>query len=296
MGIGAEECSVAILANPIAGTRSSRKSLNELIEVLRVTGLNPFLCQRPEDLSDIIAQQGENIRCVIAAGGDGTLREVLNRLGNTPVSIFPLGNENLVARHFGFRKSSRQTSEAVRAGNTRPLDLGLANGRVFAFMVGVGFDAEVVHSVHQHRKGHVNKFTYALAIRRAWHGYQFPEIDVEIMETAERLRGAMVMLFNLPVYGLGLPIAVQADPADGRLDLYVFQRPGRWELIRYVCAVILGMHLSLKDVQRRQIQRVRFWSKDKVPIQIDGDPAGYLPMEVEAVQGRWRLIVPRSQE
>ena len=296
MGKGAEECIVAILANPIAGTRSSRKSLHELIDVLRATGLKPSVCRRPEELSDIIAQQGDNIRCVIAAGGDGTLREVLNRVGNTPVSIFPLGNENLVARHFGLRRSSRQMTETLRAGITRPLDLGLSDGRVFALMVGVGFDAEVVHTVHQHRRGHVNKVTYVLAIRRAWRGYQFPEIDVEILETGERLRGAMVMLFNLPAYGLGLPVAVQADPADGRLDLYVFQRPGRSELVRYLCAVILGMHLSLKDVQRRQIQRVRLWSKDKVPIQIDGDPAGYLPMEVEAVEGRWRLIVPPNEE
>src|SRR5581483_11204895 len=152
MNTGHEGADVAILANPIAGSASSPRLLEELVAGLIAQGLKPTVCRRPQELSLLASSAAKSLRCVIAAGGDGTLAEVLNRAPDVPVSILPLGNENLVARHFDCPKSSPLLIQSVLAGKLRLMDLGRMNGRYFTLMAGVGFDADVVHRVHRNRR------------------------------------------------------------------------------------------------------------------------------------------------
>ncbi len=292
MDMDQEGQQVAILANPIAGSASSPKLLDELVNVLAAQGLIPTVCRRPEELSILAAEQPNPLRCVVAMGGDGTLAEVLNRAPRVPVAIFPMGNENLVARHFGCRKSSSLLGQTVVAARPRHLDLGIMNGRHFTLMAGIGFDAEVVRRVHRQRRGHVNKLSYAVATLLTLRHYDFPTVEVQIEDSGEWLRGALIMVFNLPVYALGLPVAAKADPGDGFLDLFVFQRPGIRNLLRYIYAISKGRQARLTDLQHRLVKRVFLRSEKRVPIQIDGDPAGFLPATIEVAPGSWRLLAP----
>jgi diacylglycerol kinase family enzyme len=100
------------------------------------------------------------------------------------------------------------------------------------------------------------------------------------------------LVFNVPAYGLGLPIAGKARPDDGWLDLFVFQRPGVLNLARYLGAVLCRCHERLPDVQHRRVRRVHLRADGPVPVQADGDPAGFLPVTVEVVPAAWRLLAP----
>src|SRR5262245_12712018 len=91
---------VLILANPKAGPRALRKPLDDLLAHLRFRGLEPSVCWEREALPDQVKKANGSLRCVVAAGGDGTFQEVLNRVPGCPIAVFPMGNENLVARHF----------------------------------------------------------------------------------------------------------------------------------------------------------------------------------------------------
>jgi diacylglycerol kinase family enzyme len=283
---------VAILANPVAGRGSRRGSVAGLVRELRDHGLEPVLCRRREHLPALLNASGPDIRCVVAAGGDGTLAEVLNRAPGWPVALLPLGNENLVARHFRIGRSGRKLARSIAAGSLQRLDLARANGRLFSLMAGAGFDAEVVHRVDAGRQGNINQLSYAWPLVDALRSYPFSAIDVEMDETGERLRGAMVFVFNLPRYALGLPIAPQAREDDGLLDLCVFQRPGRWNLARYSLAVLAGLHGKLPDFEHRRVRRVRLSSEQRMPLQTDGDPAGCLPVLIEVVPGALSLVLP----
>jgi diacylglycerol kinase family enzyme len=250
------------------------------------------LCRRREDLSTVLRTADRDLRCVVAAGGDGTLAEVLNRAPGCPVAVLPLGNENLVAKHFAVRRSGTALARAIAAGRLGHLDLARANERLFALMAGAGIDAEVVHRVHASRRGNINQLSYALPILKAVQTYPFPAMDVEIDESGERLRGAMVFVFNLPRYGLGLPIAPQARADDGLLDLCVFQRPGWRNLARYALAVLARNQQALPDFEHRRVRRVRLSAAERVPLQTDGDPAGCLPATIEVVPGALALVLP----
>jgi diacylglycerol kinase family enzyme len=281
---------VAILANPVAGRGPRGHLVDELADELRRRRLKPTVCRERDDLTALVQSGQDALRCVVAAGGDGTLNEVINRAPGVPLSILPLGNENLVARQFGLPASAQKLAEAIELASVRRLDLARLAGRYFCLMAGVGIDAAVVRGVHHRRRSHISKWHYALPALTSLCTYSFPPIDVEIAESGERLRGTTVFLFNMPRYGLGLPIASSARPDDGRLDLWVFEDPGVRNLARYLVAVLSGRHEDLRDVRHRLVKQVRLTSEKQVPLQTDGDPAGWLPATIEVAPGELQLI------
>jgi diacylglycerol kinase family enzyme len=285
---------VLILGNPHAGTGASIRHVEELVGALRTHGFEPRVCWEREELSAAVeATPREELRCIVAAGGDGTLIEVLNRAPGLPVTVLPLGNENLVARYCRLGRSGRRLAEVIATGQLVEADLGRVNGRLFCLMASAGIDADVVHRVHARRSGHINKLSYVLPLLRAFWSYRYPPIEAVIEETGETLRGAMVHVFNLPQYALGLPVAEGVKPHDGCLDLLVFERPGFWSLLRYVHAIRGKRHRKLPDVQHRLVRRVRL-TGDRVPLQTDGDPAGSLPAHIEVVPDGLTLLTARA--
>jgi diacylglycerol kinase family enzyme len=287
---------VPILANPRSGSGKSRRIVEELVIALRGWGLTPALCWQREELDALVAEAGrEEVRCVVAAGGDGTLLEVINRAAGIPATVLPLGNENLVARHCGIARSGRFLAETIAAGRVRRFDLARANGRLFCLMASVGLDADVVHRVHRRRRGHINRLSYLVPFLQALQSYRFPLVDVQIEDSGECLHGATVFVFNLPEYALGLPIAADGCAEDGLLDLCVFERTGVLELFRYLAAVVARKHRNLPDFQHRRVRQVRLSSGGAAPLQIDGDPAGCLPAMIEIVPATLRLVVPEAQ-
>jgi diacylglycerol kinase family enzyme len=288
---------VPILANPRAGSGKSRRIVDGLVNALRARNLTPAVCWRREELDDVLACSGrEEIRCVVAAGGDGTLLEVVNRAAGVPATILPLGNENLVARYLGLTRSGAELAEVIAAGSVTQFDLARANGRLFCLMASVGLDADVVHRVHRRRRGHINRLSYVIPLMQAIQNYQFPTVEVTIEDTGERLQGGTVFLFNLPRYALGLPIAADGSAEDGLLDLCVFERPGVLELLRYLAAVVTRRHGKLPDFYHRKVRRVRLESMEPAPIQTDGDPAGSLPAVIEVIPSALPLVVARTQK
>jgi diacylglycerol kinase (ATP) len=285
---------VPILANLRAGASDSRAAVLALEQALRRERLSPILCWRREELSSVIESSRDDVRCVVAAGGDGTLMEVLNRAPGLPVAVLPLGNENLVAGYWGVRRRSGiRLARLIAAGFVRILDLGAANGRLFCLMASAGLDAEVVARLHRHRRGHVNHFSYASPLVRTLYRYRSPPIDVEILDTGERLRGSMVVVFNLPKYALGLPLAPDATAEDGWLDVCVLERPGVVNLLRYATAAVRHQLGELPDVHRRRVRAVRLSAVEPVPLQADGDPAGMLPRTIRVVPASMRLVLPQ---
>lgn len=101
--------------------------------------------------------------------------------------------------------------------------------------------------------------------------------------------------FNLPCYGGGFRLMPTARGADGWLDVCVFQGAGWWNALRLLASVLAGVHTSLSDCVTFRAERLRVESPARVPYQLDGDPGGYLPVEIEVVPRRLRLVVPRGR-
>ena len=221
-------------------------------------------------------------RCIVAAGGDGTVSALLNERPGVPIAVLPAGTENLFARHFRFDGRPERLARAIAEGRVRSLDLGVAGRKRFSLMAGVGFDADVVtrhHASRLARSGRArptHRGAYVEPVLRSSFTYRFPTLRVRVDDPGaeETIEGTSVFVFNLPRYALGLPFAPAARGDDGRLDLVVFREPGPFRALYYLWLVLRGAHLDREDVHHRRVRSATIESVESVPFQLDGDPGG----------------------
>ncbi|NQU21525.1 MAG: hypothetical protein HQ567_09595 [Candidatus Nealsonbacteria bacterium] len=180
------------------------------------------------------------------------------------------------------------------------MDAAKANGRIFLLMIGCGFDGEVVRRVHDRRTGHIRSRNYVKPILQTIRSYQYPELrvywtDRDAPPDDSSSPSAVVRWlfgFNLPCYGGGLRLAPEADGTDGELDVCAFARGGWWHTLRYAAAVAVRRHQRMADCTVRRVKRLRIAADVEVPYQLDGDPGGVLPVDVEVLPQRLTIVVP----
>ncbi len=296
---------VLVVTNPNAGARSGHSLIERLVSGLESDG---FVVQVVTQLADLAAipasPQQAGVRAVIAAGGDGTVSTVANETpAGTPLAVLPLGTENLLAKYLNVRQDVDQIRHLVTRGATVQLDAGRAGPRLFLLMAGCGFDAEVVRRLHQQRTGHIHHLSYVKPIFDSIRSYDYPELRVycepatEMDAATNRQReqpyisARWVFVVNLPRYAAGLQIVPDAVGTDGMLDVCTFKDGSLLSGLRYLTGVLLGQHRSWDDCSTQRTRRLRIESDGDVPFQLDGDPGGQLPVEIEAIPGRLNLIV-----
>ena len=278
---------IGIVANAASGIGRSRRLVDQLVTHLERVGLRTEVAWTPSDRSALAtkaADSGEDCRCLVAVGGDGTVSALLNERPDRPVTVLPAGTENLVARHFGLRRDPRLLAGTISSGRSIPVDVGLAADRRFLLMAGFGFDAEIVSRHHRgrvSRSGSVkptNRMAYVKPILDTSFSYHFPNISVRIEDpgSLETLQGTTVFVFNLPRYALGLPFVPFTREDDGWLDLIVFREPGPFQALYYLWKVVCGIHLNDPGVFHRRVRKVTVSADEPIPVQLDGDPGGYL--------------------
>lgn len=315
---------VLIAANPVAGSGKRWRAIERLSVELQQRNFHPRIIESLDELAQETAKLlGEGkLRAVVAAGGDGTAAEIVNRTPKgSPVAIFPLGTANLLASYLGIQHDPVIVAEMIAEGHTEWLDAGQANGRMFLLMASVGFDAEVVRRLHAARQGHISPWSYAKPILQCIGNYKYPQLRVYRMPAEEAMepstatdaiaRGGKyqelrasnnanwpppicccwAFVFNLPRYGGGLNFAPAANGFDGQLDLCTFQRGGLLAGLRYLTAVLRGRHQTLSQFNGCQGQRFRIEADDDVYYQLDGDVGGLLPLEIETLPRRLRVVV-----
>ncbi|TWU05666.1 diacylglycerol/lipid kinase family protein [Stieleria varia] len=297
---------VIIVSSPKAGSGAGREQIPRLVEMLTESEIHHHLTVSIDEMIDHVARirsTGEAEPLVIAAGGDGTVSLVAKHLDcETRILPLPLGTENLLAKYFGHSCNAAHVMQTIRTGTEFRLDAGLANGQLFLVMVSCGFDADVVRRLHLKRRGHIRKFSYAKPIWQSLMRYSFPRIRVSLgfngidpptgTAVGDGDEVAWAMVFNLPKYGGGLHIIPDSVGNDGKLDLITMKNGSVFHGLRYVMGIATGRHQTFSDVKRCQATKLRLESERRVPYQVDGDYAGRLPLEIEILPSRVRLLVP----
>lgn len=289
---------VLICTSPKAGSGANRALVPDLTERLQSRGFTVHVSSDIDEITRLAThhQTQDDLLCIAAAGGDGTLSLVASKVSpEVTVMPLPLGTENLLARYIGQTPSVDDALATISSGKTVCLDAGEASGKLFLIMCSAGFDAEVVHQMHRSRRGHISKLSYLKPIVKSMWRYMFPKILVS-SETSDRVTPlCWTFVFNLPRYGGGLPIAPSASGTDGRLNLIGFEQGSFIQGLRYLYNVWRQRHLQLKDVHTMEVARIELKTanpKAKIPYQLDGDFAGYLPVSISVKPRRFRLLVP----
>jgi len=292
---------IVVAANPYRGAARPRTRVETLVTALAVAGRRARVVWDAEERADLLGDPGAmaEVRCVVAAGGDGTVAAVLNELrGDVPLAVLPTGNENLFARALGFDVAPARLVRAIVGGASRRLDLGQARTatgtRRFGLMLSAGFDADVIHRAARWRASggtprRVGRASYVRPVGAALWAYDHAPVSV----TADgvTVTGAYCMIANLPDYPMALSLTPGARADDGLLDWVALERPGLMALTGYAWAVIRARHRALSHVRGGRARRFRLSSTAPVPVQLDGEPGGCTPVDIEVLPAALAVVV-----
>lgn len=285
---------VAIQRNPRSGSGRKRQHLRDLIAALKRQGLRPRMFRNRETMHRMVTdpERRESLVCIVAAGGDGTIGDVINRCPGIPVCPFPLGTENVLCRYLKMPLCGETAAKLIAGGQPRALDLGSSGDRRFLLMASIGFDAEVIRRLHNARSGNISHLNYIRPIVGTAIGYSYPELRVSLDDQDEPIRGSLVVAANVPAYAFRLPITPDARPDNGRLNVCIFHKPGSLQLLKYWLSVRRTAHLGRDDVTICDASRVRIESDQPVALQMDGDPAGTTDCMFEVLPAAIQVFAP----
>ena len=281
-----------IILNPAAHSEKAVR-LTERIHAL-CTGAEVRLTSMPGDAERIAREAvGEGFTTLIAAGGDGTINEVVNGLVATRnpdvrLGILPVGTMNVFAVELGIPLNSLEKAwEIILKDEVRHLDLPVCKtaeeSRCFVQLAGVGLDAEVVRRTSRESKKALGPLSYLLSLAQVA-GVKPPPVTIESEDGMVR-SGSFVLLGNGRFYGGPFKMFRKGSPCDGLIDVLVFRNQSPWDLFRYMNAILIGQHAELSDVEYFQTTSLSLHSESPVPYELDGEMAGYLPLSLRVENG-----------
>ncbi len=286
---------IVLIANPVAGgdargrieqARLALKKRGSEVE-LRLTGARGDA----RNAASRARESGTDL--IVAAGGDGTLNEVINGLAPSeiPLAFIPLGTTNVFALEAGIPFDVDRASAIALSGSPRPICLGVAEGTRFLLMAGIGFDAQVVYGINLRLKRLTGKLSYILGGIAALAKRHSPPLEL-IDESGAVHRGHSVILSNCRLYaGRRFSVTPNATPLIDRLDACLLLKKGPFGILGYAATVLAGGSpappAALCLTGREFVVR-----GEGVPVQIDGDYLGRLPMTFRTTFGEISLVFP----
>jgi YegS/Rv2252/BmrU family lipid kinase len=305
---------VQVIHNPVAGQHDMRKAVDDAVAYLSAQGCDVTLCQTLGEGDAITyAREAVSQRCdmVIAAGGDGTVGQVVNGIVGSEciLGVLPIGTANVWARTLGLPLWSHgrpgtslvDAAKMLMAGEVHRIDLGKCtqqDGRESYFILwsGIGFDAQVTREVEPHReiRRNLGNITYYVAMFALGLTLRGTRLTMVVDGKAVRQRAFMIVVSNVQLYGGSVMVAPQAQLDDGYLDMYVFKGSDMLDAARQLANVFAGKHLQDPTIEAYRARSVVIRAERPLPLQIDGEPSGYTPVSISVLPKALRVMMPSS--
>lgn len=238
------------------------------------------------------ALASEPVDAVVAAGGDGTIRALAQTLSRwaVPLGIIPVGTGNVMAREIGLAPQGELVAQTLLTGRSVTIHGALANGQPFFLMAGIGFDGRIVHALNQPLKRTLGRAAYVPPIL-ANVAKRIDDLLVVIDGKEEEAN--WVVAANSSHYGGAFIIAPGAHLDTPGLSAVLVKSSNRAELLLQLAYLAAGRFDRCRGVTIRPFSRLKATARrEQVPVEIDGDPFGYSPVEIEANGPKLDLIVP----
>lgn len=251
------------------------------------------------ELAAQLAAQGHPL--IVAAGGDGTVNEVINGLAQhnlrvsdpakqTALGILPVGTMNVFAYELGLPGRDLEACwQIIHSGRSREIDLWQANRHFFVQLAGVGLDAAIVKETSWELKKRFGPLSYVMSAARVL-GQEAPLLAVE-MPDRPPLYGSIVLVGNGRHYGGPVPVFRNASNCDGLLDVLIFHKQRALEVFQFLSALTLTGYTECGDIDYLQLPAFRVTSKHQVPYELDGELGEETPVEFKAAPFRLKVCV-----
>ena len=286
-----------LIVNPRARTLPSRDRLATAPAWLRLHDwqVDVLRTDQPGHATDLArAAALDGYEAVIAAGGDGTVNEVVNGIAgtDTALAVIPGGTANIWTREVGSPRHPGSVAAMLERGQRRRIDLGIAGGRYFLLMASFGLDSAVAASISGFAKARFGRVAYV--VRGLREATRYAGVQAEITADGEswRLPLLLGLLGNTRSYGGLISISHQACADDGRLDMVLYKAGGVLGLGRHVAHTLVGRHAGALGTVYRKVRDVSVHTNPVVPVQVDGEVIGATPMRFGIAPRALNVILP----
>ena len=293
---------VTLLTNPMAGHGNAPHAAERAITRFQQCGV---------DVTEIVGRDAVHARelveeavergtdALVVAGGDGVISLALQTLAHKPIplGIVAAGTGNDHAREYGIPVGDPAAAvDVILAGHTETVDLGLIRGADgvetwFGTVAATGFDSLVSDRVNRMRWPH-GRMRYNLAIVAELSKLRLLPFRLVLDGEREIVTDLTLAAFgNTRSYGGGMLICPAADHHDGLLDITMIRSGSRTRLMRLFPTVFKGTHVDLDEVITDRARTVTV-SSPGINAYADGEYACPLPVEISAVPGALRILLP----
>lgn len=273
---------IPVILNPAA--RSTQAAARE--QAIRALSPEPELVLttgpgQATELAEKLAREGHPL--VVAAGGDGTMNEVLQGIcrvnaerepgeKHTALGVLPVGTMNVFSVELGLPNQDITACwQQISSQRFRELDLWLANDQYFVQLAGVGFDAEIIQETTWESKKRFGPLSYVMSAMQVL-TRQPPVLSVNV-EGRPPLVGSVVLVGAGKHYGGPVPVFPKASNQDGLLDVLVFRGLGGWEFAQMLRAILEGGYEPAEDIDYLQLREFTVTATPEAPLEVDGELA-----------------------
>ena len=292
-----------LLYNPQAGHQRAKKILPEVESLLTKHRIDfdLYLTDYPEHGIEIVqAADFGNYDCLIAAGGDGTLFEVINGyFKNTsskkiPLGILPIGTGNAFARDLNLDNNHiEEAINIINKKNPQKVDVGyfITHGQEYYFLniLGMGFVADVTETAHKLK--FFGNLSYTLGVLYRTIFLKCNNVRLEIDGKTVNRESTFIEISNTR-YTANFLMAPNAKIDDGLLDITLAGKFSRYRLLHCFPKIFTGEHIFLDEVETFQAKHIKIYTDETKVLTPDGELIGITPVEIkclpQAIEVFWK--------
>ncbi len=287
-----------VILNPMAGSTKEIDTITKQLQ--RLPGAKILTTSQPGDATRF-AKRSVKTGCdsVVAAGGDGTLNEVVTgiaaKANEIRLGLVPLGTGNDFARTLKLPASLEDNVDVLLSGQTKPFDLVRVKSRRTHYLINVsagGFSGLVDEKLTAEIKQTWGPLAYVRTAAAAFpelHSYR-TTIGLDDGEPMS-LDLINVIVANGRFVAGGLPVAPEADAGDGLLDIILIPRMSTPEIMLLATEILVGKHLSNNSIIFRRAKNISIRSKPGMWFNADGELVGNAPVSFQVMPRAVNFVV-----
>ena len=318
-----------LIYNPFCGQTLLRSELKDVADFLGRYGWTVSMKEtsKPREATEFArnaVQRGMEV--VIAAGGDGTINEVVNGLVGTDVAlgVLPIGTTNVWALQMGIpvlnpmlsnpgahrlitdfekrierplranyhRRILMRAAKVLVEGRTIEVDVGEISSRFFLLWAGIGLDAAVIESITLKEKTTLGSWAYLLRTLGVVRRFSSTEVKLDLDGKITMISTPLIIVSNIQLYGGILTIGAKAMINDGKLDICVFKGDGFFTFAEHATNVLSRQHLQNPKVDYYQCGKITIESARPLPVHVDGELFTRTPINIHVRPSALKVIAP----
>lgn len=294
---------ILTIINPVAGQHRTGKIHGIINDYLKTLGVEYEIRETVEQ-GDALrwsrTARAEGFDLVAVAGGDGSLREVVEGLmrsgGQLPMAHIPTGTTNVVARSLGIPTLDvRKAVALISKGKARSFDVGYLpeKDRYFVFVAGAGYDARLIHDTSPEMKKKIGFAAYVgTGIKHAFTTRPV-KVKLEVDNVVRHMKAHTVMAVNIgSIAALKWAIAPGIDHHDGKLNIVIMSSRSWLGNLIVAFKIFTKRYHGFAALEHLTAERIRVTADPPLPFQIDGEALGTTPFLAEVIPRALQVIVP----